>query len=928
MPGSLLALTISNEIVTVGLLTGLGYALLACGLVLVYRGSGVINFAHGELGALCAFVLAKLVLDYRWNFALSLVLVTALGAALGALVELGVVRRLFHAPRLVLLVATIGVSQLFFLVQLLLPSVDNFGRYPSPLDRSVEFGTLLVRSEHFMVIAVVPAVVVAVGLFLTRTPYGIAIRASAENPDAAALAGISPKRVSTVVWVLAGAIAAITVVLLNPLRGTLIGQPAAALGPTLLLRALAAALIGRLVSLPKALLGGLAIGLLEALLFVNVSNVGAADAALFVVVLGALLLSPATGAADTGTGFTSLPRPPALPRELVGTAVSRWRRPVIIGSGLAVGIAAPLLFSAPDDIFLLSRVLIMAMAAIALTLLIGWSGQLSLGHFAFVGLGSVITAGLVTRGIGFPTALGFSIVAGLVAGVVVGAPALRLRGLLLAVTTLAFAAAANSWLFSLDVLDGTGTALTVPRATVFGIDLAPQRNYYYLCLAILTVVAIAVGRLRTTGVGRAIIAVRDNEQRAASLTVSPTAAKLLAFSLSAGIASLAGGLLAGLRVQFSPNVFGPEQSVELVAITIIGGIGAVAGAILGTVYVIGLPTVLGNSPEIALLTSGVGLLVLLLYLPGGLLEVTHRIQRLVLGLLARRVPAADEPLPAAPAATTRPIVARPPVPEVVLSARHIGVALGGRQILESVSLEVRARETLGLIGSNGAGKSTLMGAISGFVPTTGGRVELLGADVTRLGAHERARLGMGRIFQDARLFGDLTVHESLQVAVESRRRPELVPSLLGLPPSTRHERSVRAEAAEVVSLLGLGRYADHRIASLSTGSRRIVELGCLVSQQARVLLLDEPTAGVAQREAEAFGPLVGRIAAELDATVVLIEHDIPLVTSMSDRLVCMSAGAVIAEGIPAEVVRDPAVIAAYLGTDERTIQRSDAEART
>ncbi len=925
----MLALTISNEIVTVGLLTGLGYALLACGLVLVYRGSGVINFAHGELGALCAFVLAKLVLDLGWSFWLAFPVVIALGAALGAVVELGVVRRLFDRPRLILLVATIGVSQLFFLAQLLLPRVENFGAYPSPLGRSTELGTLVLRSEHFMVIAVVPAVVAMVGAFLTRTPYGIAIRASAENPDAAALAGISPKRVSTVVWILAGAIAAVTVVLLNPLRGTLVGQPAAALGPTLLLRALAAALIGRLVSLPRALVGGLAIGLLEALLFVNVANVGAADAALFVVVLGALLLSPSTGASDRGTGFTSLARPPAMPRALLGTAVARWRRPAIVGAGIAVGVLAPIAFSAPDDVFLLSRVLVVALAAIGLTLLIGWSGQLSLGHFAFVGLGSIVTGGLVSRGIGFPTAVGLAVVAGVVAGLVVGAPALRLRGLLLAVTTLAFAAAANTWLFSLDVFRSTGTAITVPRAEVLGVDLAPQRSYYYLCLVCLVLVALAVGRLRGTGVGRAILAVRDNEQRAASLTISPTAAKLLAFGLSSGIAALAGGLLAGLRVQFSPNVFGPELSVELVAIVIIGGVGTVAGAILGTVYVIGLPTILGNSPEIALLTSGIGLLALLLYLPGGLLEVAHRVQRLALGALAARRSPGDAPdLPPPPRPAVRPVLARPPVPDVVLAASGIAVELGGRRILDGVDLEVRAGETLGLIGSNGAGKSTLLGAVSGFVPTVGGTVELLGRDVTGRPAHERARLGMGRIFQDARLFGDLTVHESIRVAVESRERPELVPSLLALPPSRRHERRVATEASEIVQLLGLGRYADNRIASLSTGSRRIVELACLVAQQARVLLLDEPTAGVAQREAEAFGPLVGRIATELDATVVIIEHDIPLVTSMSDRLVCMSAGAVIASGDPQDVVHDPAVVAAYLGTDERTISRSDAGATT
>jgi ABC-type branched-subunit amino acid transport system ATPase component len=216
--------------------------------------------------------------------------------------------------------------------------------------------------------------------------------------------------------------------------------------------------------------------------------------------------------------------------------------------------------------------------------------------------------------------------------------------------------------------------------------------------------------------------------------------------------------------------------------------------------------------------------------------------------------------------------------------------------------------------------------LSGFLKPGAGRIELFGQDVTGLSAHQRARLGMGRIFQDAALFGDLTVREAVMVALEARERSDLLPSLLALPPSRRAERSKRVQADEVIGFLGLGRYADNPIASLSTGSRRIVELACLLAQEARLLLLDEPTAGVAQREAEAFGPLVSSLRRELDATVVIIEHDIPLVSAMSDRLYCLALGEVIAEGTPDEVRTNPAVVSAYLGTDERAIVRSGVAA--
>ena len=250
------------------------------------------------------------------------------------------------------------------------------------------------------------------------------------------------------------------------------------------------------------------------------------------------------------------------------------------------------------------------------------------------------------------------------------------------------------------------------------------------------------------------------------------------------------------------------------------------------------------------------------------------------------------------------------------------VRFGGNVAVAEVDFHVDRGELVGLIGTNGAGKSTLLNAVSGFVPATG-TIEVFGRDVSQRSAPARHRSGLGRGFQAARLYPDLTVREALMVALEARQHSRLVPSMLGLPPSPGHERAKRAEADEIIDYLGLGRYADSFIASLSTGTRRIVELGSLLAVDARVLLLDEPTGGVAQRETEAFGPLIKRIQAELDASVVVIEHDMPLVMSISDRVYCLESGSVIAEGTPDEVRHDPLVVASYLGTDERAIQRSD-----
>lgn len=944
---------IYTEIVVVGLLTGLTYGVLAVGLVLIYRATGVINFAHGEIGAFGAAVLALLVLDYRWNFFVALAAVLVIGAAIGAVVELGVIRRLFHAPRLILLVATIGVAQLMFFAQAILPGIENIASYPTPLNRAIEIGDFLMRSEHFMVLAFVPACVAGLTIFLTRTPYGLAVRASSENGDAARLAGISVKRVSTLVWILAAVLATLSAVLLNPMRGVIVGGAFGTMGPGLLLRALAAGLIGRLTSLPLALAGGVAIGLAEALVLINVATPGVADLLMFALVV-ALVLRQRRGAGGEEGAWSLSPKIKPIPERL--RAIWWVRRLPLLGGGasLALAVLVPLVFTTSAQLFLLTTVLVYAMVALSLTVLIGWAGQLSLGQFAFVGLGAMTTASLYGRGMPFLVALAYGTVAGIVAALAVGGPALRVRGLDLAITTLAFAVMAHGWLLSHEMFTGGDSVITVPRATVAGIDLRSPTVYYYLCLVALVVAVVMMARLRASGVGRTLIAVRDNEPSASSFTVSPTVAKLTAFAVSGGLAALAGGLLAGLRVQFTTAAFAVTESLNVVAMTVIGGVGSVAGSVLGAVYVVGIPAIFQDAQAARLLSSGIGLLVLLLYFPGGIAQLLYKGRDSILAVAERRL-ATRSPVPPASDGPSEPggedtdpgangERPRPAVPAAVddepahaaedgdgkvrpvLLATDVAVRFGGRWALDRVSIEAHRGELVGLIGSNGAGKSTLMNVISGFVPPLTGRVEVLGTDVTSLPPHERARLGLGRVFQDARLFSDLTVIEAVKVALEGQERSEAVPSMLALPPARRAERAKSAQAAELVDYLGLGRYADAFISDLSTGTRRIAELVCLLALRPRVILLDEPTAGVAQRETEAFGPLLERLRRELDATLVIIEHDMPLIMSISDRVYCLGAGEIIAHGGPEEVRTDPAVVAAYLGTDDRAIQRSGTAA--
>jgi ABC-type branched-subunit amino acid transport system ATPase component len=263
-----------------------------------------------------------------------------------------------------------------------------------------------------------------------------------------------------------------------------------------------------------------------------------------------------------------------------------------------------------------------------------------------------------------------------------------------------------------------------------------------------------------------------------------------------------------------------------------------------------------------------------------------------------------------------------------LEVRDLTKRFGGITALSDVSVAVSAGEIVGFLGPNGAGKTTLFDVISGFTPQDAGLIMIRDTqgdvhDISRTASQARAKLGLGRSFQDGRLFPALTVAETIAVALECTvdvRDP--LAAALHLPAVVDSEAAVDNRVEELIALMGLGAFRDKFVHELSTGSRRIVDLACILAHQPTVLLLDEPSSGIAQREAEALGPLLLRIRDSLGASILIIEHDLPLLTSVADRMVAMELGEVIASGDPGEVVHDPKVVASYLGTDEAAISRS------
>ncbi|HEY2427602.1 MAG TPA: ATP-binding cassette domain-containing protein, partial [Acidimicrobiales bacterium] len=263
----------------------------------------------------------------------------------------------------------------------------------------------------------------------------------------------------------------------------------------------------------------------------------------------------------------------------------------------------------------------------------------------------------------------------------------------------------------------------------------------------------------------------------------------------------------------------------------------------------------------------------------------------------------------------------------VLECVSVTKRFGGIVAVDGVDLEVRKGEIVGLIGHNGAGKTTLMDCISGFLTVDRGHIRLRGVEITDWAPHERAKGAMGRSFQDALLFPTLTVAETIAVARERHLASrDMIAAAFQLPASYESELAVWNEVDELIALMGLGAFRQKLTGELSTGTRRIVDLACILAQEPKVLMLDEPSGGVAQKETEALGPLLRRVRDRTGCSLLIIEHDMPLLSAVCDRMIALELGGVIAEGTPAEVLAHPAVIASYLGTDEAAINRSGAAA--
>ncbi len=927
-----------------GLVNGLVFGMLAMGIILIYRNTRVINFAVGNMGLPGATLFALLIINWRWPFWLALVTVLVVGALIGAVVELTVVRRLFDKPRVILLVATVGIAQTMQAVNLALPDVDGEQtQYPMAIGAVWEDVLALrqLKGSQVQILIVVPLVALALGWWLTRTTFGKAIAASADNPSLSRLSGINPKIVSTIVWTVAGLLATLSLVLFS---GGTAAAGTSGIGVFTLTNGLVAAVLAGMRSIPRAIAAGMVVGVaIDLFTYYNVGsgNRGLDNLLLFVAVGVAIYRQQRSG--DEGV-MSFAPKVSPLPES-----VPWWVRNLgrIVLTILVVSVIVVVLNHEsiglfelkPSRLLLYSIIVIFMILAASLIVVTGWSGQLSLAQMAYAGIGALTAAAFhngFTMDIGWgdnsafafelpgmPQVWAILLAAITTSGVaaLTGVGALRVRGLMLAVSTFVFGIAAQGYLYQRPFLSGGSGSVIFDRGYFLGWGLKDNRNFFIFVLISAVLVISMLARIRRSGVGRSIVAVRDNPDAAASYAISPARTKLLAFAIAGGIVGFGGGLLGNAirQIRYSEAWFLVDDSLAVVGMSVIGGLGSVMGAVIGALWIQGLPSFWPDNEVVPLFTSGVGLILMLMYFPGGFIQIGYAIQAAIVRKVGE-APRAKKKDHSKPPDVIRSSRRTPDMADISLRVNGVSVRFGGNLAVSDVTLQVRRDEIVGLIGTNGAGKSTLMNAIGGFVASEG-VIEMMGTDVSSRSPASRAALGLGRTFQGATLFRELTVRQTVQVALEARGRTSLLRAALFLDGPS--ERRQRAQANEILDFLGLGRFADHYVSDLSTGTRRIVELASLLAVDARVLCLDEPTAGLAQREAEAFEPLITMIRGELGASMLVIEHDMPLIMSISDRVYCLESGAVIAEGDPETVRSNPAVIASYLGTDSRSIERSD-----
>ena len=930
-------------VVLKGIVTGGLNSMVAMGLVLIYRSARIINFSQQVIGGVAATLVVLLVSAQGFPYLVAVAIGVAVAIFIGWFAELTIIQRFATAPRLVLTAVTIGIYQLLGAAELGLPKLfttsSNTTGIHVPFTLTFHLRPFTFTGDDVVALVVVPIVLIALYLFSARTDYGVAIRGAADFPERTRLLGIPVRHLSRITWMVAAGLSGIGVILAAPkgIGGFTLGNVST---PATLLLPLAAAVLAGMDSFPMAVAWSVVLGVVNQAVFSIWQRASFEDVAQFIVIIIGLLVirSRTTGVDEQGSGeVISVREIAGLPAHLAKLRGVRIAKRTLYTVLLLGAVLIPLTFVQSKQL-LAANVAIYAVIGISIVVLTGWAGQISLGQFAFVGVGAATSGALlVHQHVGFLLATLAAAAIGAVVAAVIGLPALRVPGLYLAVATLAFAVPVSSYLLSSSTFRSVDPAFVARPFLIGHVGLASQATFYEVCLGFLVVTGVVTRILRKGRIGRSAIAVRENPKTASAYGISPLRNRLVVFVISGAIAGVAGSLYEVGMEGIKSGGIPADLSITVFVMVVIGGLGSITGAVLGAVYVQAAQYFL---PEgLQFVAMGAGLIILLMVLPDGLGGLVFRLRDMALaGIEVRqgrrntaglRGPGSDgdDSADAADGALAQD-GADPTVHAAALcieaierrEVEHGSVSPGGpapyagppdneraiielnsvdagytryAKVLQDVDIGIAQGEIVALLGTNGAGKTTVLRVVAGLLPPTKGTICFIGRDVEDLGARDRLLAGLVTLLGGRGAFSSLTVKENLRLATWMARR--------------HHKDPVFAAAAteRVLTLFPvLGERLEQRAGSLSVGEQQMLVLAQALLCRPKLLMIDELSLGLAPSVVVQMLDVIRALAAS-GVTVVIVEQSVNVATAISGRAIFMERGRVRFSGPTPDLAQQP-----------------------
>ncbi len=897
-----------TQILVGGVLQGSVFAIVALGISLVYRVTGIINLVQGGFCIIGALTLYSFANDFGWPLPLALVAAviatTALGLVLGAATFVPALSRL---PTGSMLMLTVGLLTFIDGLALVVWGSQPYAVTAFSGEQPIDVFGVLIPSQGLWIAGFACIIIVGIWLLMTHTALGKALTACAENPLAARFMGVDVARLTLFSFGLAALIGAIGGAVVAPIMSLQFDA-----GSFFTNAGFIAVALGGMSSLSGAVAGGLFLGVVEQLAAGYVSSLFA-DGLALALLLATLLFRP------QGLFVSGGRRRHDVREEL------RVTRSVVRPRPSSVMLAAPALLLALIALpylvssgFMSSLVimLILFIAVLGLDVLMGYCGQVNLGQAGFMALGGY-TAAILATDYGLSPLLGTlaGIALSLICALLLSAVTMRLRGAYLALATLAFGLLVDSLTVGLtDVTGGPSGLVGIPAFALGSLVFATPRAMYYLTLAVIVVLIAALAGAMRSDFGRALQAIRPDQTAAEALGINVPRHKMAAFSISAVLASLSGSLLAFDFHFLSPEMVATPRSFEMIAMLIVGGEGTLVGGLAGAALITLIPIAFQPIAAYKTLVEGAVLVLAFQYLPDGIVGGIWR--------LVARLPRTGRPGALAPqTATTAQAPLQPQAQldakqALALEAAGLAKRFGGLQAVADVSFAVPDGSITALIGPNGAGKTTVFNLITNLFPADRGEVRLYGRSLRGLTPGDIAALGVLRTFQTARVLPGMTTLENLLAGAHRQVRRGAAQHMLWLPAALREERLLRRHGEALLGLVGLGRFTDIAATTLPMGAQKLVEVCRALMARPRLLLLDEPAAGLNDAETAELAALLLAVR-DFGLTILLVEHNMSLVMDVADQVIVLDVGQLLAQGTPRQIQGDRRVIEAYLGIEAK-----------